>query len=181
MKKEGLLHKTKSYLVGPMQYGDGRAWRENITDKLSQIGIVCYDPYKKPFVVDVEESENVAAHLQDLIARGEYDQVATRMKLIRSYDLALVDKADFIIAYIDPRIITVGSWEEIFWSNRLKRPIFLIIEGGKAACPFWLFGTIPHKYIYNNIDEVVEVLRKIDSGEKPMDSDRWRIMKKEYR
>ncbi len=179
--EDGVLFKTKSYLVGPMQYSDGRGWRDSITEQLSKLGIVCYDPYKKPFVVDVEESDNAAEDIRKLIAAGEYDKVAARMKLIRTYDLALVDKSDFIIAYIDPTVITVGSWEELFWANRMKRPIFLVIEGGKSKAPWWIFGTIPHKYIYSNIDEVVDVLTKINSGEKEMDSDRWRILRKEYR
>lgn len=179
--EQGILYKTKTYLVGSMQNSDGRGWRNEITQQLNQLGIVCYDPYKKPFVLDVEESDNAALNIQELIANGDYDKVAGKLKLIRAYDLALVDKSDFIIAYIDPNVVTVGSYEELFWANRMKRPIFLIIEGGKAKTPWWLFGTIPHKYIYNNIDEVVQVLTKINSGEKEMDSDRWRLLRVDFR
>lgn len=176
-----ILKGAKTYLVGAMQYSNGRAWREEISEKLDAMGIVCFDPYKKPFVVEVQETEKTHAEIEELIQKGEYDEVARIFKRIRSYDLALVDKADFLIAYIDPEILTVGSWEEIFWSNRLKRAIFLIIEGGKNKCPYWLFGTIPHKYIYNSLDEVVEVLQKIDSGEKTIDNDRWRLLRPEFR
>jgi len=176
-----LLKGTKTYLVGAMQYKNGRGWREKMTEDLSQMGIVCYDPYKKPFVVDVEESENAQNTLLNLINSGNFDEVCRRMKQIRTYDLALVDKCDFLICYIDPKIHTCGSYEELFWCNRLKRPVFLIIEGGKALCPLWLLGTIPHKYIYDNFDQVVEVLKRIDSGEKIMDSDRWRLLKPEFR
>jgi len=39
----------------------------------------------------------------------------------------------------------------------------------------------PHKYIYNSLDEIVEMLYAIDNGDKKIDSERWRLLKKEYR
>jgi hypothetical protein len=63
----------------------------------------------------------------------------------------------------------------------MKKPIFLSVDGGLAATPLWIFGMIPHKYIYNNVDEILETLRQIDSGEKELDSNRWRLLRKEYR
>lgn len=176
-----LLKNTKAYLVGPMEYRNGRKWREDVTKGISSMGIVCFDPYKKPFVIDVDESENANEELKKLRAAGDFDEVSRVMKRIRAFDLALTDKADFIIAYINPEVFTVGSFEELFWSNRMKKVIFLILEGGKTKCPLWLFGTIPHRYIYNNVEEVVEVLKKIDSGEKELDSDRWRLLAPEFR
>jgi hypothetical protein len=145
------------------------------------MGIVCYDPYCKPFVIDVDETESANESLKLLRAKGEYDEVERIMKRIRSFDLALTDKADFIVAYIDPEVFTCGSIEELSWANRQKKPIFLIVEGGKSKCPLWLFGMIPYKYIYNNLDEVVEAIKKIDSGEKETDSSRWRILREEFR
>ena len=175
------LRNTKTYLVGPMEYKNGRGWREDFTKEMDKLGVVCFDPYKKPFIIDVDESEDSHATLTKLRAEGNYDEVSRVMKQIRAFDLGLTDKADFIVAYIDPAIFTVGSFEEIFWSNRMKKVIFLVVEGGKEKCPLWLFGTIPHKYIYKNMEEVVEVLKKIDSGEKVMDSERWRLLRPEYR
>ena len=40
---------------------------------------------------------------------------------------------------------------------------------------------MPHNYFYNDIDEVLDMIRKIDSGEKKIDSDRWRLLRKELR
>jgi nucleoside 2-deoxyribosyltransferase len=176
-----LLEKTKVYLIGAMQYKNGQMWRSLLTKQLEELGIVCFDPYKKPFTVDVEESEKVAEELKDLIEQKNYDEVARRMRPVRIFDLSMVDRADFIIAYIDPSVHTAGTYEEFFWANRQKKPIFLIVEGGKSKCPWWLFGTIPHKYIYNNVDEAFEVIRQINSGEKPIDNDRWKLLRLEYR
>ena len=55
------------------------------------------------------------------------------------------------------------------------------MEGGKSKTPLWLLGMLPHKFIYNNLDEVIEMLYAIDNGIKPIDSDRWRLLKKDYR
>ena len=55
------------------------------------------------------------------------------------------------------------------------------MEGGKAKTPLWMLGMLPHKYIYNSLDEVIEMLYAIDNEDKPIDSDRWRLLRKEYR
>jgi len=177
-----LLNKTKAYLVGAIERDpNGRNWRKDITEKLSKIGIVCFNPYSKPFVVDVDENETIQENLKQLIEQEKYDEVAEKMKLIRIYDLAVTDKADFIIAYINSEIVTVGTWEEIFWANREKKPIFLIFNKSKKTVPLWLFGTIPHKYFYPDVDSAVDMLKKIDSGEKEMDNHRWKLLRSEFR
>ena len=55
------------------------------------------------------------------------------------------------------------------------------MEGGKSKTPLWMLGMLPHKYIYNSIDEIVKMLFAINEGSKPIDSDRWRLLRAEYR
>ena len=112
---------------------------------------------------------------------GFYGEVAERMKLIRSYDLNLVDRSDFIIAHLLPEVASWGSAEEIVTAVRMKKPIFISMEGGKHATPLWMMGMMPHHYIYDSIEEVVDMIKKIDTGEKAIDSDRWRLLRKELR
>jgi nucleoside 2-deoxyribosyltransferase len=176
-----LLHKTKTYLVGHMQYLSGRDWREEVTEKLEPLGITCFDPYKKPFMKDVEEDEASRIEMETWMKTKQYDRVGERMKIVRSYDLNLVDRSDFIIAHLVPDVASWGSAEEIVTAIRMKKPTFISMEGGKAKTPLWLLGMLPHKYIYNSLDEVVEMLYAIDNGIKPIDSDRWRLLRKEYR
>ena len=176
-----LLHKTKTYLVGHMQYLSGRDWREEVTEKLQPLGITCFDPYKKPFMKDVEEDEASRVEMETWMKTKQYDRVGERMKIVRSYDLNLVDRSDFIIAHLVPDVASWGSAEEIVTAIRMKKPTFISMEGGKAKTPLWLLGMLPHKYIYNSLDEVVEMLYAIDNGIKPIDSDRWRLLRKEYR
>ena len=176
-----LLYKTKTYLVGHMQYLSGRDWREEVTEKLEPLSITCFDPYKKPFVKDVEEDEASRIEMETWMKTKQYDRVAERMKTVRSYDLNLVDRSDFIIAHLVPDVASWGSAEEITTAIRMKKPTFISMEGGKSKAPLWLLGMLPHKYIYNSLDEVTEMLYAIDNGIKPIDSDRWRLLRKEYR
>ena len=55
------------------------------------------------------------------------------------------------------------------------------MEGGKSKTPLWMLGMLPHKYIYDSVDEIIEMIYAIDSENKEIDSDRWRLLRKEYR
>ena len=111
----------------------------------------------------------------------QYDRVAERMKTVRAYDLNLVDRSDFIVAHLVPEVASWGSAEEIVTAVREKKPVFVSMEGGKSKTPLWMLGMFPHKYIYNTIDEVIEMLYAVDNTNKPIDSDRWRLLRKEFR
>lgn len=176
-----LLENTKTYLVGHMQYLSGRNWREEITETLNKLNITCFDPYKKPFIKDVEEDEASRIEMETWMKTKQYDRVAERMKVVRAYDLNLVDRSDFIIAHLVPDVASWGSAEEIVTAVREKKPVFISMEGGKAKTPLWMLGMLPHKYIYNSLDEIVDMLYAIDNGSKPIDSDRWRLLQKQFR
>lgn len=175
------LDKTKTYLVGHMQYLEGRDWREEVSENLSKIGVTCFDPYKKPFIKDVEEDEASREEMEVWMRTKQYDRVTERMKTVRSYDLNLVDRSDFIVAHLVPDVASWGSAEEIVTAVRMKKPIFISMEGGKSKAPLWMLGMLPHKFIYNSLDEVIEMLYAIDNGNKPIDSDRWRLLQKKFR
>jgi len=181
MLKNNHLRGTSCYLVGQMQYADGTAWRNTAKGRLEPRGITCFDPYHKPFIEAVDESPETRDSLLARLDEGDYDGVAERMKKVRGFDLNLVDRCDFVIAYLNIKIPTCGSYEEIFWANRIKKPIFLTIEGGKRNTPLWLLGTIPHKYIYDSVEDSLSMIESIDSGIVEIDSDRWRLLKEEYR
>lgn len=176
-----LLYKTKTYLVGHMQYVSGRDWRKDVTDKLKPLSITCFNPYEKPFIKDVEEDEASREEMETWMRTKQYDRVTDRMKMVRAYDLNLVDRSDFLIAHLVPDVASWGSAEEIVTAVREKKPVFVSMEGGKSKTPLWMLGMFPHKYIYNSLDEIIEMLYAIDSGNKPIDSDRWRLLRKEFR
>ena len=113
--------------------------------------------------------------------KGYYNDVAERMTTVRSYDLNLVDRSDFIIAHLLPDVASWGSAEELVTAVRMKKPIFVSMEGGKRKTPLWMMGMMPHHYIYDSIDEILSMLKEIDKGNKKIDSHRWRLLRKELR
>lgn len=177
----GTLNKCRVYTVGSMEYADGQDWRNSVKECLVPRGITVFDPYHKPFVNEIKEDEAARRSLRDWMDAGEFDLVSDRMKNVRSDDLRLCDISDFIIMQIDPKIPSWGSAEELYWTNRMKKPIFLAIEGGKTKCPLWIMGTIPHKYIYDSIESVLACIKRIDDGVIPIDNYRWRILQEKYR
>ena len=103
------------------------------------------------------------------------------MREIRAFDLNLVDRSDFIVAHFIPDVASWGSAEELVTAIRMKKPVFLSIEGGKKKTPLWIMGMLPHKYIYNNVNEIIDKIKEIDSGRKKIDNERWRLLRKELR
>ena len=181
LNNNNVLYKTKTYLIGPMQYKNGEGWRNKVKSHLQKRNIVVFDPYDKPFIKDLEEGDDIRKRLNVLMEKEFYSDVEKIMKPIRAYDLNMVDRSDFVIANIDPTIPTIGSVEELTVAVRMKKATFIAIEGGKKKCPLWLMGMFPHKYIYNTIDDILKVIDEIDDGTKQIDSDRWRLLKTEYR
>ena len=95
------------------------------------------------------------------------------MKVIRSVDLRLVDISDFLIVNLDLAIHPCGTYEEIFWANRQKKPIIIHMVQGKEHTPDWLFGTVPHQMIYSDWNDVYGYLEHINSSEGINTYNRW--------
>lgn len=176
-----ILDRTRCYLIGSMEFSNGQPWRDRAKEELKDTGIIFFDPYHKPFLNSEEEDNDARAQFKSWMDAGEFDKVSEKLKRIRADDLRLCDISDFFIVQVNPKIPSWGSAEELVTINRAKKPIFVFVEGGKEKCPIWIMGMVPHKYIYNNLNEVVDVIKNIDSGKKEIDSDRWHLLKKEYR
>lgn len=182
-KTENQLRDTRCYLIGHMQYSDGRGWRDIVKSNFKDSGIKFYDPYHKPFVHDIPEDENSRAEMLHWMETEQYDLVAHRMKDVRGYDLRLCDICDWFIAVIKPKVASWGSAEEITTVIREKKPLFLVIDDpkGKKATPLWLMAIMPHKYIYDNLDDALNTIKGIDAGIIKMSSDRWKLLQPELR
>jgi len=164
-----------------MEYQNGESWRNLVKDRFSKIGITCFDPYNKPFLFSFDESPEFHVKLTNMRLEERYDELSILCREFRSFDLNLVDRSDFIIFYLNPKVHTCGSYEEFFTANRAKKQIFLVVEGGKKCTPYWIFGTINHENIYNNLEELFEKIEGIDSGKIEIDNTRWRLLKNQYR
>jgi len=96
------------------------------------------------------------------------------MKIVRSVDLRMVDMSDFLIVNLDMDIHTCGSYEEIFWANRLKNPILIHCEQGKArGCPDWLFPVLPHQHIFDKWTDICKYLWEVHTGLDTETYNRW--------
>jgi hypothetical protein len=184
MKKPNLnlLNKTRCYCIGSMEndpHGDD--WRAVVTGRLKWLGITVFDPYHKPFLNEIKEDKTARKMLKRWMKDGEYHKVHKRMKHVRSDDLRLCDISDFFIVRIDPKVGSWGSAEELVTANRAKKPIFLVIEGGRKVAPLWLMGMLPSHYFYDTLEDALTMIERIDSGKKRIDSDRWRLLREEYR
>lgn len=179
---KGILEKTNGLIIGPMEedLNSGRNLRKRVKENLATIGINIWDHYSRPFVDEIEESEITHDYLNECRKSGRFDEI-TKLKAIRGQDLRLVDTADFIICVFEKKTFSVGTWNEFFVADQLKKPIFFVWGEGKQKCPFWIFWTIPHSYIYSSVEECLETIREINNGKIKIDSKRWKLKKYEYR
>ena len=178
-----ILEKTRCYLIGPIESAldCGVGWRQYCKSHLEWLDIIVFDPTDKPFVKDLSETNEMQISVKTLRENKQYEELSTIMREIRSYDLGLVDKSDFIIFNFNPNNLTCGSWEEFFLANREKKPIFFVCEAGMEHVPLWVYGTISEKYIYTDMDDCLDMITDIHTGAVEIDSNRWRLLAKNYR
>lgn len=170
------LKNQRVYLAGAMdRVADrGTTWRDSITPFLESMGVVVFNPIKKPSSEGIEDSETHAAKIV-LKNSYKYDELSNIMKTIRAVDLRLVDISDFLIVNLDLDHYACGTWEELYLSNRSKKPILIHIEQGKQNTPDWLFGTLPHQWFFSDWMELKSYLVYINSSEKIDNHNRWRF------
>jgi len=115
------LQNQRVYLPGAMdRVADrGNGWRDDITPFLESLGIVVFNPIKKPTSIG-KEDEEVQSLKKAYKTNNEYDKLSNLMKTIRSVDLRLVDISDFLIVNLDLDIHPCGTYEEIFLANLLN-------------------------------------------------------------
>jgi nucleoside 2-deoxyribosyltransferase len=161
------------YLAGSMDDGraEGKVWREVVGDFLRARGVKVLNPYFKPLRKDTHSSElleddkNYEEVIRCLKAE-DYDEVARRFKQVRAVDLRQVDKADFLVAYLDFSKIMTGTMEEIFTANRQRKPVIILTSKPKKEMPPWYFGSFPHRVFFESVEEVKQYLTGIDEDEQ---------------
>jgi hypothetical protein len=168
------LRDQRVYLAGAMdRVADrGNGWRDQITPFLEHLEVIVFNPIKKPTTVGIED---ITTHKfkQKLKLEKNYDELSQVMKTIRSVDLRLVDISDFLIVNLDLDIHPCGTYEEIFWANRQKKPIIVHMVQGKQNAPDWLFGTIPHQMIFSTWDDIKNYLQNIHNNPDIIAYNRW--------
>lgn len=160
----GKLFGSRVYLIGAMDRvaDNGAAWRDMLTPELHRLGVMVFNPLKKPLNEDcaIENEHNRDLRKQWKID-GDYHKLDS-VKRIRSTDLAMVDRSDFIIANIDTDVHACGTYEELFWANRCKKPVLVHCVQGKEGCPDWLFWTLPSVHIFSSWSGLLGTLDKVN-------------------
>jgi len=153
---------NRGYLCGAMDRvtDGGVGWRQDLIQSLKDLKILWLDPTRKPIDIGVEDLENRALR-QKAKRAGDFEFVRRQMKQIRPVDLRMVDICDFLVVNIDLDVHACGTLEELFWGNRMKKPVLVRVEQGIAHTPDWLFGTLPFEMIFSTWDQVKTYLRHI--------------------
>jgi nucleoside 2-deoxyribosyltransferase len=168
------LKNLRCYLSGPIDLcpEGGAPWRKEITPLLTLRGVFVLDPLDKPIDVGLEKDDARVAR-KSLKENGKYEEFSSIVKKIRHVDLRMVDMCDFMVAFIDLTIPMCGTWEEIFGANRSKKPVLVFCKQGKKSIPDWLFGTLPHEMLFNDMGEVIQYLEEVDKSDFVEDYGRW--------
>lgn len=170
------LKNQRVYLAGAMDRvpDRGTTWRDNITSFLEDMGVVVFNPIKKPSSEGSEDKETHSTKLK-LKNQQRYDELSSMMKTIRAVDLRLVDISDFLIVNLDLDHYACGTWEELYLSNRSKKPILIHIEQGKQNTPDWLFGALPHQWFFSEWSDLRSYLLHVNCDENIDHYNRWRF------
>jgi nucleoside 2-deoxyribosyltransferase len=175
MGKNNLLKDAYIYVCGPIDCADdaGVGWRQQITKELKKMGVVVLDPTNKPTYDFAEGPQDQARRLQ-LKRDGRFEELREEGRGIRAFDLRCVDKADAVVVYLDSSITMCGTIEELTIANLQQKPCLIFCRQGKVAIPNWIYWMINPKYIFNDMNEVVEYLRVVDAG-GDSENPRWKL------
>ena len=128
--------------------------------KPADLKVFWLDPCRKPIKLGVEDLENRKLR-HEAKARGDFEYVRMEMKQIRPVDLRMVDICDFLVVNIDLEVHCCGTYEELFWANRMKKPVLVRIVQGKENTPDWLLATLPFEMFFSTWDDVYVYMRHI--------------------
>lgn len=188
----GLLDQACCYLSGAMEFveDNGVSWRRYIIHRCWEEGLQIdfIDPTDKPAGEDIMIDENKAIQ-ENFQKNGRFKELQNIVKSYRHWDLRFCDNADFQITMINTKVPQWGTANEVFCNEADRKPAFFICEDSLYKLPRWLFGVIdkiedddPQEVlkkinVYQSVDHVIEELKLLDSGKKPL-SKKWVLVRK---
>lgn len=165
---EYYLYQKRTYLSGPIQYDTSEVnWRLDVIQQLQmRFGLNIFDPFSDPKQKNTPILEN-ARKFKD------YSKIAEIAKTFVRKDLAMVDRADIVIAFLPHKVPTVGTHHEVINSNNAKKPTLLVTNTNDISdIPMWYFGFIPKEFMFPNWDKLYEYLESVNKGEQ-RSNNRW--------
>jgi nucleoside 2-deoxyribosyltransferase len=176
---KNVLKHSICYLIGPIDNAkdQGKEWRKDVKENLKDLGIIFLDPTNKLQGL-AKEVDNEQNKIKTYKKYKKWNILSKMMKKVVRGDLRSIDYADFVIMYVNTDIHMCGSYHEMTVAINQKKPVLLVIKGGKKMASSWLFGVCDHKYMYDNFDELFLYLKKINNGKEKL-NDRWVLIRKQ--
>lgn len=167
------LYEMRCYECGAMDRtkDGGVGWRKIVQDELEKMGVVVFNPTDKPIDIGIEDHE-MRDKINDAKQREDFDFVVDQ-RIIRNVDLRMVDLADFLFVHLDMDAKPCGTFEEIGLANRQKKPVIIWGEGGKKNIPTWLFWELRHEMFFDTMEDALDYLHRVNSGEATEHYNRW--------
>ena len=161
---------VKIYLSGPIEYDNpGHNWRDTPKQVMAEeFKLNVFDPFADP-------KQQFAESLRESLDEENWNAAGKIAHDFVRKDLAIVDRADFIVAYLPKGVPTTGTHHEIIWANNAKKPTLLVCPQGKKHHPAWYFGFIDPDFMFGSWVDLYDYLREVDRGEHK-DNDRWCYM-----
>ena len=169
-KSHSRLSGLRVYLSGAMEKCStfGVDWREKITPSLEEMGLNVLDPTKKKttlsFASSCSEEHETLVKLRE---NKRYNELRENAKEVTKVDLSTVDRSDLMIMRIDLNCFSFGTIDEFSFARLLKKPVLVWAVQGKDKMPIWLFGRMPHEYIFDTQEELLECLDDLAFSDEP--------------
>lgn len=162
------LENARCYLSGPIEYdSSGHNWRTEPTKVLTErFKINLFDPFADP-------KQQWVSSINQARVDKNFDLIVKIAKSFVRKDLAMVDRADMLIAFLPHKVPTTGTHHEIINSNNSKKPTLLVTDCNDIShIPLWYFGFIPPEFMFPNWETLYDYLESINQG-KHRDNNRW--------
>jgi nucleoside 2-deoxyribosyltransferase len=151
------LKSARCYLSGPIENDESKNhnWRVEPTKvMIERFGVDVFDPFNDPkqqWTVELYKARDAC----------DYEEMTRIAHDFVSKDLIMVEKADFLVAYLPKGVSTCGTHHEIIFSSNNKKPTLLVCPQGKQHVPLWYYGFIPHTCMFGSWDGLYNYLQEV--------------------
>lgn len=161
------LANSRLYLSGPIEYQKDMSWRDPVIKHLrSKFNINVFDPHSDP-------KQQWFQPLVDAKSNKDWETVRSIAKSFVRKDLCMVDRSDFLIAYLPKGVPTVGTHHEVINAVNAKKPVLLVTDGGDISnISSWYFGFIPFWVMFPSFETMYSYLEEVDNG-LHKENNRW--------
>lgn len=172
----GILYKTTTYLAGNLENtSDATIWREELTEKLNQLGINVLDPTKQFLTEQVTENEQDRINVKIWRENKEFKRIHDFLVPIIRRDLRAIDYSSFVIVKIEPDKASYGTIHELIIASIQRKPILILIDNIKLM-PIWLIGLVNMDFCFEKIDDLMNYLKQVNEGKIPLDTKYWKLL-----